>query len=63
MSKEEKKHRQEAEDKLKGNDDRVYKPPEGMNSLVARIYVVIVEELNKYCTEDIFTYFCRYEKL
>lgn len=45
ISKEEKERRQEAEDKLKGNDDRVYKLPEGMNPLVAKIYVVIVEEL------------------
>ena len=30
---------------LKGNDDKVYKPPRGMNSKVAKIYVAIVEEL------------------
>lgn len=45
MDKEEKERRQEAEDKLKGNDDKVYKPPRGMNSKVAKIYVAIVEEL------------------
>lgn len=27
MGKEEKERRQEAEEKLKGNDDKVYKPP------------------------------------
>ena len=30
MGKEEKERRQEAEDKLKGNDDKVYKPPRGI---------------------------------
>lgn len=40
-----KKRRQEAEDKLKRNDDKVYKPPRGMNSKVAKTYVAIVEEL------------------
>lgn len=45
MGKEEKERRKEAEDKLKGNDDRVYKSPEGMNPLVAKIYAAIVEEL------------------
>ncbi len=45
MGKEEKERRQEAEDKLKGNDDKVYKPPLGMNPRVAKIYLAIVEEL------------------
>lgn len=45
MGKEEKERRQEAEDKLKGNDDRVYQPPLGMNPIVADIYLSIVEEL------------------
>ena len=45
MGKEEKERRQEAEDKLKGNDDKVYKPPQGMNPRVAKIYIAIVEEL------------------
>lgn len=45
MGKEEKERRKEAEDKLKGNDDKVNKPPRGMNSKVAEIYVAIVEEL------------------
>ena len=45
MGKEEKERRQEAEDKLKGNDDKVYKPSRGMNSKVAKIYIAIVEEL------------------
>lgn len=45
MGKEEKERRQEAEDKLKGNDDRVYTAPAGMNKEVAKIYMAIVEEL------------------
>ena len=45
MGKEEKERRQEAEDKLKGNDDKVYKPPRGMNPRVTKIYIAIVEEL------------------
>ena len=45
MGKEEKERSQEAEDKLKGNNDKVCKPPRGMNSKVAKIYVAIVEEL------------------
>ena len=39
MGKEEKQRSQEAEDKLKGNNDKVCKPPRGMNSKVAKIYV------------------------
>ena len=45
MGREEKERRQEAEDKLKGNDDKVYKPSRGMNPRVAKIYIAIVEEL------------------
>lgn len=45
ISKEEREKRQEAEDKLKGNDDKVYQPPLGMNPIVADIYLAIVEEL------------------
>lgn len=45
MSKEEKEARQQAEDKLKGNDDRVYSSPPGMNPKVAQVYLTIVEEL------------------
>ena len=45
MGKEEKERRQEAEDKLKGNDDKVYTPPQGMNPMIAKIYMNIVEEL------------------
>ena len=45
VRKKENEHRQEAENKLKENDDKVYKPPRGMNPRVAKIYVAIVEEL------------------
>lgn len=45
MSKEERELRQEAEDKLKGNDNKVYKKPAGLNKEVGKIYKVIVEEL------------------
>ena len=45
VSKEERERRQEAEDKLKGNDDKVYTPPQGMNPMIAKIYMNIVEEL------------------
>ena len=45
MGKEEKERRKEAENKLKENDDKVYKPPRGINPRVAKIYVAIVEEL------------------
>ena len=41
LTKEEIEARQEAEDKLKGNDDKVYKPLRGMNPLVAKIYVAV----------------------
>ena len=45
LSKEEKERRQEAEDKLKGNDDKVYTAPLHLPSETAQIYMVIVEEL------------------
>ena len=45
ISKEEREKRQDAEDKLKGNDDRVYTAPLGMNESVAEIYRIIVNEL------------------
>lgn len=45
IGKEEKERRQEGEDKLKENDDKVYKPPRGMNPKVAKIYIAIVKEL------------------
>ena len=45
ISKEEREKRQDAEDKLKGNDDRVYTAPLGMNESVAEIYMIIVNEL------------------
>lgn len=45
MSKEEREVRQEAEDKLKGDDSKVYAAPPGMNKHVAEIYLAIVQEL------------------
>lgn len=45
MSKEEKEIRQEAEDRLKGDDSKVYEVPPGLNKKVAEIYLAIVNEL------------------
>lgn len=45
MSKEEREIRQEAEDKLKGDDSKVYEAPPGLNKQVAEIYMAIVNEL------------------
>lgn len=45
MSKEEREIRQEAEDRLKGNDSKVYEVPPGLNKKVAEIYMAIVNEL------------------
>ena len=46
MSKEEKEIRQEAEDKLKGDDSKVYEAPPGLNKNIAEIYMLIVGELD-----------------
>lgn len=45
MSKEEREIRQEAEDKLKGDDNKVYEVPSGLSKGVAEIYMNIVQEL------------------
>lgn len=45
MSKEEKEIRQEAEDKLRGDDSKVYAAPPGLNKNIAAIYELIVQEL------------------
>ena len=45
MSKEEREIRQEAEDRLKGDDSKVYEVPPGLNKKVAEIYMAIVNEL------------------
>lgn len=45
LTKEEVEERLEQEQKLKGNNDKVYTPPKGMKAAVKNIYVVIVEEL------------------
>lgn len=45
LTKEEFEERLEQEQKLKGNNDKVYTPPRGMKKAVKDIYTVIVEEL------------------
>ena len=47
LTKEEIEERQEQEQKLKGNDDKVYTPPKGMKKAAKDIYTVIVEELRQ----------------
>ena len=45
MSKEEREIRQEAEDKLKGDNSKVYTVPPGLIKPVGEIYMAIVQEL------------------
>ena len=45
MGKEERELRQEAEERLKGDDSKVYTAPPGLNPKVSEIYTVIVNEL------------------
>lgn len=47
LTKEEKEIRLEQEAKLKGNSDKVYRPPKGTNKEVAKIYKTIVTELKE----------------
>lgn len=47
LTKEEAEDRLEQEQKLKGNDDKVYIPPKGLKKAVKDIYISIVEELRQ----------------
>lgn len=47
LTKEEREHRLDAEKKMKGNDDKVYKAPKGLPKEVAKIYKTLVNELKE----------------